>query len=566
MLFLSMLLVASPRAKAACVIHGARPTVPLPTVVTGQEFSFIASPDCETLGFTIRGTTLSKTPRSGEQVGPGSKTYKVKLTENEWDAVVAESGATLTWIVTGRTSAGETTRLVTTNDLKASDGIEIELSTADAMLVGDEDNNVGWYPVGAGDVNGDGNDDLFVNGDRDDEAGKNAGAAYLVLGPVTGTFEVSHAHAKLLGVEPGARVGESISGAGDVNGDGLDDLLLGDRWEDEDTPLVDAAYLVLGPVSGTFDLSFADAKLEGEHEVDEAGWSVAGAGDVNADGYDDVLVGTGLRLVGSHGTAYLLHGPVTGTRDLGTADATLDTEYGTHDGTRVTGVGDANGDGNADLLIGSPYDTEAGYLAGAAYLVLGPAIGDIDLGTAADAKLLADSESDVAGHRLSWAGDVDGDGNDDLLIAASIDQEGGMLAGAAYLVLSPVTGTHSLAIAEAKLIGTERAFVGGCGVAGPGDIDSDGHDDLLIGACGVTTEVVGAAYLVTSPVSGTIELASSADVAFVVERRDHIVDAYVCGAGDVDADGRPDLLFGGAHRSDEGDRVGAAFLFYGGGL
>ena len=73
-------LLASREANAACVIHGARPTVPLPAMLSGQEFSFIASPDCETLRFTIRGTTLSKTPRSGEQVGPGPKTYKVVLT------------------------------------------------------------------------------------------------------------------------------------------------------------------------------------------------------------------------------------------------------------------------------------------------------------------------------------------------------------------------------------------------------------------------------------------------------------------------------------------------------
>ena len=93
-------LLASRQANAACVIHGARPTVPLPTMLSGQEFSFIASPDCETLRFTIRGTTLSKIPRSGEQVGPGPRTYKVHLTESEWDAVVAESGSSLTWIVT----------------------------------------------------------------------------------------------------------------------------------------------------------------------------------------------------------------------------------------------------------------------------------------------------------------------------------------------------------------------------------------------------------------------------------------------------------------------------------
>src|SRR6185436_16393325 len=90
-----VLFSASQDANAACVIHGARPTVPLPTMLSGQEFSFIASPDCETLRFTIRGTTVSKIPQPGGSVGPGPHTYKVRLTESEWDAVVAVSGDSL---------------------------------------------------------------------------------------------------------------------------------------------------------------------------------------------------------------------------------------------------------------------------------------------------------------------------------------------------------------------------------------------------------------------------------------------------------------------------------------
>jgi len=72
-------LLASKEANAACVIHGARPTVPLPTMASGQEFSFIASRDCETLRFTIRGTDLSKNPRHDAPVGPGPQTYKVNV-------------------------------------------------------------------------------------------------------------------------------------------------------------------------------------------------------------------------------------------------------------------------------------------------------------------------------------------------------------------------------------------------------------------------------------------------------------------------------------------------------
>jgi hypothetical protein len=203
-------LLASQEAKAACVIHGARPTVPLPTMLEGQEFSFIASRDCETLRFTIRGTDLSKYPMSRGPVRPGPQTYRVVLSESEWDAVVAESGSTLTWVVTGRTSAGVTTRMATTNDLKPYETIARDLSSADAKFVG----------------------------------------------------EAAHEYA-----------GASVSGAGDVNDDGRDDLLIG-SWQGA----ANAAYLMLGPLTGTLDLSGADAKLVGEAADDGAGAAVSGAG------------------------------------------------------------------------------------------------------------------------------------------------------------------------------------------------------------------------------------------------------------------------------------------------
>jgi hypothetical protein len=537
-------------------------------MLDGQEFSFVASSDCETLRFTIRGTTVSKMPKSGGPAGAGPHTYKVHLTNGEWDAVVAESGSTLTWVVTGTTSAGVTTRMVTTNDLQSAP-MQFDLSMADAKLVF-EDRGNGFFGSGsssvAGDVNGDGKDDLLFGSYLNSDGGSRAGAAYLMLGPVTGTLDLSLAHAELVGEEPGDGAGAPSAGAGDVDGDGNDDLLIGSLGNGS----TGAAYLVNGPVTGTLDLSLADAKLVGEdlsadgYDSYGAGCTVSGAGDTDADGHDDILVGMCTLFPGpdSSTSAYLMRGPITGTFDLGLAAAKLVPDAAwPQEVTMVSSAGDVDGDGLDDLLIGAPYDDQADTGAGAAYLVRGPVSGVVDLALE-HTKLLGHGWYATAGSSVSGAGDIDGDGNDDVLIGSFYNQERD--AGAVYVVLGPGPAAGDPAerlerVADATL----RADRIAVSVTGAGDVDLDGHNDILVGALGWnTTEPVGAAYLVLSPVAGTMDL-TRADVEFTRERRADEA-SYGVSAGDVDGDGRPDLLISAPW--EVGAQQSAAYLIYGGRL
>jgi hypothetical protein len=204
---------------------------------------------------------------------------------------------------------------------------------------------------------------------------------------------------------------------------------------------------------------------------------VSGAGDVNGDGKADALVGASGALVDGvpwSGAAYLVSGPLSGTIDLSAAHATFLGARGEEAGYAVSGAGDMDGDGTADVVIGAP-----GY--GVTYLVLGPVSGTIDL-ELADGFLVGEGPYDLAGNSVSDAGDVDADGHDDLLIGARDNASSLIDQGAAYLVLGPVTGTVDLAAADAKISGETWDDMPGYCVSGAGDVDADGHDDWLIGA------------------------------------------------------------------------------------
>ena len=147
----------------------------------------------------------------------------------------------------------------------------------------------------------------------------------------------------------------------------------------------------------------------------------------------------------------------------------------------------------------TPHDgDEDGTSAAAAVTVLSGFVGgEIDL-SAADAKLVGEAADDQAGISVSSAGDVDADGHDDLLVGAYNEGSGGSQAGAAYLVMGPVSGEVDLSAADAKLVGEAADDHAGRGVSSAGDVDADGHDDLLVGAYGEASggSEAGAAYLV----------------------------------------------------------------------
>ena len=377
---------------------------------------------------------------------------------------------------------------------------DLSLSFADASFGGEVAQDYsGQSLAGAGDVDGDGYDDFLISAVGNDQAASNAGKVYLVLGIDSGwtmDLDLALANASFLGVEADDEAGTSMAGGGDVNGDGYDDLLIGAPENDDGGVGAGQTYLVLGAPAGwtvDVDLATADSSFVGEAAQDRSGYSVAMPGDVNGDGFDDILVGALDNDAGGAeaGQTYLMFGHAGGWAlgtDLSTSDASFWGEaVADNSGTLVAGAGDVNGDGYDDFLIAAPRSDAALPDAGQVYLVLGRAsnwIQDIHL-SLADASYWGEMAGDLAGTAASAAGDVNGDGYGDLLIGSPYNEESGFQeAGQAYVVLGSETLSMdvSLGDADASFWAESQWSKAGMALAGVGDSNGDGYDDLLIAA------------------------------------------------------------------------------------
>jgi hypothetical protein len=300
---------------------------------------------------------------------------------------------------------------------------------------------VGNLLAGAGDVNGDGYADLLIGSWLNDAGGANAGAAYLVLGGA----EPTSTRLAVTIAYTGAIVDYAglVSGAGDVNADGYADILVGARSG--------AAYLILGSDTPRSTALSETIRYAGEHE-DHCSGPVAGLGDVDGDGFDDFAM--------------------AGYDDYVSAGA---------------GAGDVNADGYADLLLlrGGP-----GYTS-SVFLVPGRAVptGD-DLATAPE--FVPDTSGHFVGAGLDGAGDVDGDRYDDFVVT---DRDN----DAVYLIYGSASPASSMLPVGRFYTGPDDSLTG-YAAAGVGDVDGNSLDDILVGAPSAdsTFEDAGTAYLVLS--------------------------------------------------------------------
>ncbi len=359
----------------------------------------------------------------------------------------------------------------------------VELEDVDTQFYDPSDPYEGEGIRLVGDLNGDGIEDIVAGAYASDAGGSMQGAAFVYYGPVEGRINVeSDADATIIGEGAWDAFGHYPAAAGDFNGDGYDDLVLGAMYNDRAGENAGAAYIFFGghELDGVMDATQADVVLLGEGADDFTGWAVAGAGDVDGDGFDDVLISTYGGPLGTGG-AYLVRGgpSVSGTLSLSDADAFYGLEPADMLKLDISGAGDVNGDGFADFLIGA---SDAHDYAGAAYLVYGPVQGTHSV-TEADLVVVGEGASRL-GDAVAGVGDVNGDGFDDILLGASayVDASG-MLVGGAFLYYGgDLGGALGIGDADVTFTGTEYKGHTGRHLAGVGDWNGDGYADFAVSA------------------------------------------------------------------------------------
>lgn len=426
---------------------------------------------------------------------------------------------------------------------------------------------VGTAVCNNGDYNGDGYDDVVVGQGFYDGAATDMGRTNVWYGPVDTSDSLSTADYTIDGDSSRAsdQFGSTTRFAGDVNGDGSDDLLSA-AWRSHSDDR-GTAYLFLGGNAST-SVSGADASFTITGATSYVGYSLDGA-EANGDLQSDILISAYGYSSGVGLVAFYDGATVSGAEDLATSATALITSAtaGANLGYSVA-MGDLDSDGMADFILGAP-SASSTTATGAVYVFLGGgSLSGSVAATTADYTLTGATAADRLGLSVAYLGDTDLDGAGDFAIAADKSDLAATDAGAVYVInATPASSMTAAAAAESIITGEVASDFFGRSLAGVGDENSDGTAELMVGATAYDVGALsgaGAVYFFYGPYASGTTSASTYDARFTGANTSDAVGFALSGGGDVNGDGRGDWMSAATSWDGFGYlNSGGSWLYYG---